>query len=323
MLHNTTKDNINSAAEIARIKKQRSRSYKIKSMQVNMMLAPAFVLLFIFSYIPMYGVIMAFKDFNMFDGIINSPWAGFYYFKYFLTDPSFWKVMRNTIYINLWDLLWSFPAPIILAIMLNELRSSKFKKTIQTITYMPNFLSWVVVAGMIISILSPGQDGMVNVALNRLFGIEPIYFMSQPRYFLTIYIVSGIWKGVGFSSIVYMAALAGIDESLYEAAMIDGAARLKCVRYITIPCILPYVMIFLIFAVAGIFNIGFERIFLLQNSLTREISDVISTYTYSLGIQKAQYSRTAAIGLVQSFLALILVYSSNYAAKKVTGYGFY
>ncbi len=303
--------------------RSRSRSYRIKNMQVNAMLLPAFVLLFVFSYIPMYGIIIAFKDFNLFDGVFHSPWCGFENFIKFLTDEKFWRVMRNTIYINICDILYGFTAPILFALLLNEVRAVKFKKTVQIISYMPNFISWVVVSGIIISILSPDQNGLVNTALTKLFGIKPIFFMSEPRYFVPIIVIAEIWKNMGFSSIVYFAALTGIDESLYEAASIDGAGRLQCVWHITLPGILSIIMIMLIFRVASIFSIGFERIYLLQNSLNREVGEVISTYVYSLGIEKAMYSRTTAIGLAQSFLGLGLVYAANTAAKKVTGYGIY
>ena len=299
------------------------RSRFRKAMQVNLMLLPACLLLFVFNYIPMYGIIIAFKDYNLFDGVINSPWCGLQNFETFFSDPKFWQVMSNTIYINLNDILFGFFSPILFALLLNEVRAVKFKKTVQIISYMPNFLSWVVVSGLVISILSPDQNGLVNSVLSRVFGIEPIFFMAEPDYFVPIIVIADIWKSVGFSSIVYFAALAGIDESLYEAAVIDGAGRIKCVWHITLPSILPIIMIMLIFRVAGIFSIGFERIYLLQNALTREVSEVISTYVYSLGIEKAMFSLTTAIGLVQSFLGLILVYSANTLARKVTGYGIY
>ena len=310
-------------ASATAVSRSRSRSYRLKNMQVNAMLLPAFVLLFVFSYIPMYGIIIAFKDFNLFDGIFRSPWCGLDNFTKFLTDPKFWQVMKNTIYINFCDILYGFTAPILFALLLNEVRVERFKKTVQIISYMPNFISWVVVAGMIISILSPDQNGLVNTVLVKVFGMKPIFFMSEPSYFVPIIVVADIWKNMGFSSIVYFAALAGIDETLYEAASIDGAGRVQCVWHITLPGILPIIMIMLIFRVASIFSIGFERIYLLQNSLNREVGEVISTYVYSLGIEKAMYSRTAAIGLVQSFLGLFLVYASNTAARKVTGYGIY
>lgn len=286
------------------------------------MLMPAAALLFVFSYIPMYGIILAFKDFNLFDGILKSPWYGFENFRLFLTDAKFWQVMRNTLYINMFDILFGFPAPIILALLMNEVRALKFKKTVQIISYMPNFLSWVVVSGIVISMLSPDQNGLINGLLG-LFGVKPIFFMSEPKYFVPIIVVADIWKNAGFASIVYFAALAGIDETLYEAAVIDGAGRMNCVWRITLPAILPIIMIMLIFRVASIFGIGFERIFLLQNALNRSASEVISTYVYSLGIDKAMFSLTTAIGLVQSVLGLILVFSANTLARKVTGYGIY
>ena len=294
-----------------------------KSLYLYIMLAPAVILLFVFNYVPIYGIIIAFKDYNLFEGVFGSPWIGFSNFKWFLTDPAFWRVMANTIKINLYDIGFGFFSPIIFALLVNEVEHIRFKKTVQTISYMPNFLSWVVVAGLVTNLLSPDQNGLVNLILMKLFGTKPIFFLAEPKYFVPIIVIADIWKGVGFSSIVYFAAIAGIDTSLYEAAVIDGANRLKCVFHITIPSILNIIMIMLIFRVAGIFSIGFERIFLLQNALTREVSEVISTYVYSMGIEKAQFAKTTAIGLTQSFLGLIMVHTSNTLTKKLTGYGIY
>lgn len=299
------------------------KATKRKSLYLYFLIAPAVILLFVFNYIPIYGIIIAFKDYNLFDGVFGSPWAGLENFKWFLTDPKFWKVMSNTIRINLYDIAFGFFSPIVFALLVNEVEFMRFKKIVQTVSYMPNFLSWVVVAGLVTNLLSPDQNGLVNLILGKLFGIKPVFFLAEPKYFVPIIVVADIWKSVGFSSIVYFAAIAGIDTSLYEAAVIDGANRLKCAFYITIPSIMHIIMIMLIFRVAGIFSIGFERIFLLQNALTREVSEVISTYVYSMGIEKAQFSRTTAIGLTQSFLGLIMVYASNALAKKVTGYGIY
>lgn len=301
------------------IKKNR---IKRKGTQANLMLLPACLLLLVFNYIPMYGIIIAFKKYNLFNGVFGSPWCGFDNFRYFLTDPKFWQVFWNTIRISFCDIIFGFFSPIVFALLMNEIRVVKFKKTVQIISYMPNFLSWVVVSGLIISILSPDQNGLLNNFLG-LFGVEPIFFMSEPRYFVPIIVIADIWKNIGFSSIVYFAALAGIDETLYEAAVIDGANRVRCLWNITIPMILPIIMIMLIFRVAGIFSVGFDRIYLLQNSLNREAGEVISTYVYSLGIQKAEFSLTTAIGLVQSVLGMILVFSANSLAKKVTGFGIY
>jgi putative aldouronate transport system permease protein len=287
------------------------------------MLAPAVLLLFVFNYIPMYGIIIAFKDYNLFGGVFGSPWVGLKNFEYFFTDPTFWRVMRNTITINFYDIIFGFFSPIIFALLLNEISKLKFKKAIQTVSYMPNFFSWVVVSGLVLSFLSPEQNGLLNIFLTRVFGIEPIYFMAEKNNFIRVAVIADIWKGVGFSSILYIATLAGIDPALYEASAVDGANRLQMTWHITLPSLLPIISIMLIFRVANIFGIGFERIYLLQNNLTREVSEVISTYTYSMGIEKAMFSKTTAIGLAQSLLGLIMVYSSNRLAKKISGYGIY
>lgn len=301
---------------------RKKRMLRRKGIQVNLMLLPAVLLLLVFSYIPMYGIIIAFKDYNLFEGVFGSPWCGLDNFKYFFTDKVFWRILKNTIYISTCDIVFGFFAPVIFALLMNEVKAVKFKKTVQIISYMPSFLSWVVVSGLVISMLSPDQNGLVNNFLG-LFGVKPIFFMSEPDYFVPIIVIADIWKNVGFSSIVYFAALAGIDDTLYEAAVIDGAGRMRCVWNITLPGILPIVMIMLIFRVASIFSVGFDRIYLLQNALNREAGEVLSTYVYSLGIQKVEFSLTTAIGLVQSIIGLILVYSSNWLAKKITGMGIY
>ena len=298
-------------------------SKRRRNILLLLMISPAMGLLLVFNYVPMYGIIIAFKKYNLFLGFFDSPWVGLDNFRYFLTDATFWRVMRNTIRINLYDIAFGFSAPIIFALLVNEVANMKYKKIVQTISYMPNFLSWVVVSGLVIGLLAPTHTGLVNMALTRIFGIEPIYFMANKDMFIPVIVTADIWKNVGFSSILYFATIAGIDTSLYEAAAIDGAGRLKMARYITLPGILPMITIMLIFRVAGIFGIGFERIFLMQNNLTREVSEVISTYVYNLGIEKAQFSLTTAIGLTQSILGLFLVYSSNTAAKKLVGYSFY
>jgi len=268
----------------------------------------------IFHYWPMYGIIIAFKDYNIVKGIIGSPWVGFEHFKKFLFDPYFWKLVRNTLLINIYGLIWSFPAPIILALLLNEVRNQKFKRFVQSVSYLPHFISTVVVCGMIVNFLS--TDGLINNLLGS-FGIKPIQFLMLPEWFRTIYIGSGIWQGVGWGSIIYLAALSAVDEELYEAAIIDGANRWKQLIHITIPSIKPTISVMLIMNLGRLMSIGFEKIILLYTGPTYETADVISTYVYRRGLLGSDFSYATAVSLFQSLVGLILLYSANRVSKSI------
>ena len=268
----------------------------------------------IFHYWPMYGIIIAFKDCNIVKGIIGSPWVGFEHFKKFLFDPYFWKLVRNTLLINIYGLIWSFPAPIILALLLNEVRNQKFKRFVQSVSYLPHFISTVVVCGMIVNFLS--TDGLINNLLGS-FGIKPIQFLMLPEWFRTIYIGSGIWQGVGWGSIIYLAALSAVDEELYEAAIIDGANRWKQLIHITIPSIKPTISVMLIMNLGRLMSIGFEKIILLYTGPTYETADVISTYVYRRGLLGSDFSYATAVSLFQSLVGLILLYSANRVSKSI------
>ncbi len=290
-----------------------------RDVPIYFLLAPAVLLLLIFHYVPIYGIIIAFQNYSPFKGILESDWVGFYHFKKFLTDVSFWRVMRNTIIINIYSLIFSFPAPIIFALLLNEIDKIKFKKVVQTISYLPYFISWVVTASIVISILSP-TTGIVNIALNKLFGMEPIYFMTKKEYFRTILITTGIWKGIGMSSVYYIAAINGIDPTLYEAAIIDGANRWRQTIHITLPGLSSIITVLLLLQIGSLVTIGFEQVFLLYNPLVYEVADVISTYTYRLGLVESQFSLTTAIGFTQSIVNFSLLYVANRTARKLAGW---
>ncbi|WP_225442890.1 ABC transporter permease [Paenibacillus lycopersici] len=284
------------------------------------MIIPGIALIFVFSYIPMYGVLMAFQDYNLFKGMAHSPWVGFKHFRMFFHSPDFWLIMRNTLVVSLLKLLIGFPAPIVLALMLNEITKQAFKRIIQTISYLPHFISWVVVSGFVISMLSM-DNGSINIALQKLGLIhEPINWMSIPDYFWTILIASNIWKDIGFASIVYLAAIAGIDPHLYEAAAMDGASRSRQIVSITLPSILPVVTIFFILAVGNLLNAGFEDILMLtnngNNAILRDVSDVLDTYVYRVGIQTQRYSYAAAVGLFKSILNIGLLLLANGFARR-------
>lgn len=280
---------------------------------------PALVLLGIFSYGPIYGLLIGFENYSPFKGILHSQWVGFDNFKYFLADENFWRVMRNTIVINIYQLIFGFPVPIIFAIILNELVFVKFKKFAQTVSYLPYFISWVVTAGIIVSLLSP-DGGVINIVLQKVFHIEPIYFLAKEKYFRTIVVASGIWKDFGMSSVYYLAALTSIDPGLYEAARIDGAGRMKQIWHITLPGIKSIAIVLFVLQIGSLMQIGFEEIFLLYNPMVYNVGDVISTYTYRLGIEQTRYGLTTAIGFTQSIVNFILVYSANKLSRKIAGW---
>lgn len=281
------------------------------------MVLPALLFILVFSYIPMYGVLMAFQDYNIFTGFMASPWVGFKHFEMFFHAPEFWIVIRNTVVISLLKLFIGFPAPILLALMLNEVHNRVFKRTIQTISYLPHFISWVIVSGFVTSLLST-DNGSFNILLQQLNLIdEPINFLSIPEYFWTILVTTGVWKEIGFSSIVYLAAIAGVDPQLYEAGAMDGASRLRQMFSITLPSILPVIIIFLILNIGNLLNAGFEDILLLgANPVLRDVADVIDTYVYRVGIQNNRYSYATAVGLFKGVLSVALLAGANYAARR-------
>ncbi|WP_042203890.1 ABC transporter permease [Paenibacillus camerounensis] len=284
---------------------------------LQLMVLPALFFILVFSYIPMYGVLMAFQDYNLFKGFGGSPWVGLKHFEMFFAAPEFWTIMRNTIVISLLKLLVGFPAPILLALMLNEVRSRVFKRTVQTISYLPHFLSWVIVSGFVMSMLST-ENGSVNMLLQQLNLIkDPVNFLSLPEYFWTILVTTGVWKEIGFSSIVYLAAIAGIDPNMHEAASIDGASKLRQMFAITLPSILPVIIVFLILAIGNLLSAGFEDILLLgSNPVLRDVGDVLDTYVYRIGIQNNRYSYATAAGLFKSLIGVFLLVGANYAARK-------
>jgi putative aldouronate transport system permease protein len=266
----------------------------------------------------MYGVIIAFKDYTPGLGIMGSPWVGIRWFKDFFNSIYFFRLLRNTILISLYGIIWGFPIPIIFALLLNEVRDGIFKRSIQTVSYLPHFISLVVVVGMIIELTS--VDGIINQIIRRL-GYAPIDFMNEPRWFRTIFIGSGIWQNFGWNSIIYLAALSSIDPQLYEAAKIDGAGRWQQMRYITLPSIMPTAIILLILNLGSLLSVGFEKIILMYNPRTYEVADVISTYVYRRGILGGEYSFGAAVGLFNSVANLILLIIVNKIAKQITEIG--
>ncbi len=297
--------------------KRRSAGMKAlrKHWQLYLLITPVVIYFIIFHYWPMYGVQIAFKDFIATKGIWGSPWVGFKHFERFFDSYFFWRLMKNTLGISLYELAVGFPVPIVLALMINEVRLKGYRKFVQTITYAPHFLSTVVVVGMLMMFLSP-NSGLVNMAI-KAFGGEPIFFMTEPGWFKSIYVFSGVWQQMGWSSIIYLAALAGIDPQLHEAARVDGASRLQRIWHVNLPGIRSTIVILLILNFGSLMGVGFEKVFLMQNSLNLEGSDVISTYVYRSGILGAQYSFSAAVGLFNSVINFILLITVNRIARKV------
>lgn len=297
-------------------KKPLSLKKILQSWQLYAFVLPAFLFFLIFSYVPMYGVIIAFKDYMPSLGIFGSPWVGFKHFQRFFDSYYFWDLIKNTLGISVYSLIVGFPLPIILALALNEAKDGIFKKFTQTVTYAPNFISVVVMVGMMISFLSP-STGIINHLLEFL-GFNRIAFTTDPRWFKTIYVLSGVWQGTGWGSVIYLAALSGVDTQLHEAATVDGASRLQRIFYINLPTIIPTMVILLIMNVGSLMAMGYEKILLLQNPLNMESSNVIATFVYRQGLLDAQYSYAAAVGLFNSVINAILLIVVNKISRKVS-----
>lgn len=276
---------------------------------------PVILYFLIFKYGPMFGIIIAFKDYNIRAGFIESPWVGLKYFKEFFGGMYFGRILSNTLIISFYNILFGFPAPIIFALMLNALRNEHFKKGVQTATYLPHFISMVVICGMIADFFS--ADGVVT-KLITLLGGEKMNYLGDARYFRPIYVITEIWQSVGWGSIIYLAALSGIDAQLYEAAEIDGASRLRQLWHVTLPGIANTIIIMLILRIGQIINIGYEKIILLYSTATYETADVISSYVYRMGLGNSRYSFSTAVGLFQSVVNVVMLISANTISKKYT-----
>ena len=292
---------------------------------LHLMVLPGLAFFLLFKYVPMYGIIIAFKNYKGaaggFSAIMSAPWIGLKNFEIFFNSLYCERVFKNTIYLSLLRLIFSFPAPILLALMINEIRASWFKRTVQTITYMPYFLSWVVVAGLLNTLLSP-DNGAINTII-KLAGGQPVYFLTSKQWFRPILIISEIWKNIGYGSIVYLAAITGIDQEQYEAARVDGANKLQQIVHITLPALSEIIAIMLILQIGKMFDDNFDQIFNLYSPSVYEVSDVFETYVYRNGIQQSKFSYSAAVGLVKSVLALAMIVFSNKASKKLGAQGLF
>ncbi len=299
------------------MKEKQKKNYFRRHWQLYVMFVPAAVLLLIFNYVPMYGTVLAFKEFSPRAGILGSAWVGLENFKNLFSNPYFFTVLKNTLKISLLKFVAGFPVPLILALMLNEVRSSKFKRTVQTVSYLPYFISWVVVAGILINICSI-EGGIIN-KLIRFFGGEAINFFGNGKAFVGLLVVSDIWKGAGWGTIIYFAALSGIDPAIYEASMIDGANRFQRIRYIIMPALVPAISINLILTCQSFMSAGFDQIFNLYNRTVYQSADIIDTYIYRIGITDGKYEMSTALGLFNSVITITLILVTNKLIKKMGG----
>lgn len=284
-----------------------------------LMLLPCVLYFLVFKYLPMYGMVLAFKNYQFLDGILGSPWNGLDNFRVLFEGRDFPRALRNTLIISLYKLVFNFPAPIILALLLNELRVVFFKRFVQTLSYLPHFLSWVILAGIFMEVFSPTR-GVVNYIIN-LFGGESIFFFGDKEWFRTLLVSTEVWKSVGWGSIIYLAALSSIDPTLYEAAIVDGASRWRQMVHITVPALAPVITIMFIFAVGGIINDDFDQVFNFYNANVYEVGDVLSTYTYRIGISQMEYGLSTAAGLFTNVIALVLILVTNRVVKRFSDYG--
>ena len=302
--------------------------WRQRSLQIFVLAGVLYI--FVFHYIPMFGLIIGFKDYKVTSGVsgmFTSPWVGFKYFKEFFTDYKFGELMRNTLFLSIMKLVCSFPIPIVFAILLNEVKHKGTKKFIQTISYLPYFISWVIVSGLLRLLAS--DSGIINEVLLNLGVIDaPLEFLTSPKYFYGMCILTAIWKDTGWWTIVFLAAITGIDPSMYEAASIDGATRIQKMKFITFPSIAGTVTVVLILALGNLLGGGlsgsnFEQCYLLGNSGNMEVSDIIQTYVMRIGLSQSRYSYATAVGMFQSVISVVLVYTSNFVSKKISGSGLF
>ena len=293
-------------------------SYLRRHWLLYAMLALPVLYYFLFCYRAMPGVVIAFKNYNMFKGIWDSPWVGLEFFERVSQSKTFWQSVRNTMVLNILGLVLGFPLPIVLALFLNEISHALFKKTVQTVLYLPHFISWSVVGGMMYQFFA--SSGLINTVV-KAFGGQPVPFLTNKGWWIFTYFIVGVWKSIGWNTIIYLSAMTGIDQGIYEAARVDGCSRFRMMTSITLPCIKDTVAIMLILAVGGMASIGFEQPYVMQNSTVMEVADVISTFVYRVGLEQGDFSIGTAVGLAQSVINFVLVISANAISKRVSGNG--
>ncbi|MEI0736853.1 ABC transporter permease subunit [Paenibacillus sp. JTLBN-2024] len=287
--------------------------------ELLLLFIPCILFYVIFRYGPLYGLIIAFKDYSVFTGVLGSDWVGLKHFIKFFGNQDFWMLFRNTLLLGFYTLVFGFPFPILLAVLLNEVRVQWFKKSVQTLSYLPAFLSVVIISSMIIDFLSP-TSGLLNQLLAAL-GFEKKYFLADSGWFRPIYVISEIWGTVGYESIIYLAAIAGISPTLYEAAKVDGATRFHMIRHITIPGLMPTMLIMFILKTGSMIRVGYEKVLLLYNPMTYNVADVFSTYVYRKGLLESNYSYAAAVGMFEALVAMVMLLGANAVSRKIGGKG--
>ncbi|MCU6790980.1 MULTISPECIES: sugar ABC transporter permease [Paenibacillus] len=292
-----------------------SKRFLFKYVDLYLMVLPGLLFLIIFKYVPMYGVVIAFKDYNLIQGVMNSKWVGLQYFRELFLFDEFPRVVRNTLYISLMKLIVGFPAPILLALLLNELRLVRFKRAVQTVTYLPHFISWVVIGGIAVDLLSP-NSGIVNKALEVL-GLQPVFFLSDERLFRWILVYSDVWKEAGWGAIIYLAALIGINEELFQAATVDGAGRLRQIWHVSLPGIRSTIIVLLLLRLGHVLDAGFEQVLVMYNPVVYDVADIIDTYVFRVGLGTMQFGLTTAAGLFKSVIGCVLLLLANYLARKM------
>ncbi|MDB5084290.1 MAG: protein lplB [Bacilli bacterium] len=301
--------------------KRNVRNRILKNRYIYLMILPGLIYFVLFKYIPMVGLAISFEDFQPYRGMFGGPWVGFEYFHQLFTDPAFWMILKNTLILFGLNLLIFFPIPIVLALMLNEIKVQFFKRSVQTIIYIPYFMSWVIVVSITYVLLTT-DDGIINGILVEL-GHQKINFLLSTSWFRPIYVLQNIWQGAGWGTIIYLAAITSIDPGLYEAAKMDGASRLRQIWHITLPAIRSVIVILLILKIGQVLDLGYEHVYLMLNSMNRSVAEIIDTYVYTAGLQEGQWSYSTAIGFFKSLIGLILVMGANWLAKKVGEEGVY
>jgi putative aldouronate transport system permease protein len=314
---------------VVTVNKQHRRSFKtrltdigkhiVRDRQLLILFIPCIIFYVLFRYGPLYGLIIAFKDYSVFRGIIDSPWVGMKHFDKFFSSPDFWRLFKNTFLLGFYTLIFTFPFPIILAVLLNEVRRNWFKKAVQTASYLPTFLSVVIISSMLIDFLSP-NNGIINQFIG-LFGFENKYFLIDANWFRPIYIMSEIWTNVGYESIIYLAAIAGISPTLYEAARVDGANRFRMIWNVTIPGLLPTILIMFVLKTGSMIRIGYEKVLLIYNAMTYDVADIFTTFVYRKGLLASNYSYGAAVGMFEAVIAMVLLLMANRVSKRLGGSG--
>ncbi|KQO00698.1 protein lplB [Paenibacillus sp. Leaf72] len=315
----------NSASAVAAVKpdmkKHDLRRRIMKNKAIYLMILPGLLYFVLFKYFPMWGLVISFQEYRPYDGILGSDWVGFKHYQRLFTEPMFWTIFRNTIILFLMNLIFFFPVPIILAILLNEVRLQAFKRFVQTIVYIPHFMSWVIIVS--ISFVMVTMDGgMINEGLDAM-GMQKINFLLSDEWFRPMYIVQVIWREAGWGTIVYLAAIAAIDPQLYEASRMDGANRFRQIWHITLPSIRSVIVILLILKIGDVLELGFEHVYLLLNAMNRNVAEIFDTYVYTAGLKQGQFSYSTAVGFFKSFVGLVLVMSANWLAKKFGEEGVY